>query len=205
MPQFTSGATPFTSIGYFVENSFLNKAPGNITGFLKPSRFGASFRPPRGIFGSDTELLGNMLRDNIESIEVPALNVAQQDAPFPLAQQITDRSVSNFSAVFYESAEMQIFLNMYKWVNASVSHYDDDNNYSRRYLDDVKGEIDIVPITLNGEVSRIKHTLTFVRPTQVQPVQFNIGSENEVAKVTVSFAYRYHTMVQNGNVIEPTI
>lgn len=190
----SSSSTPYTSIDYFVQNSFLGKAPPNDTqGFLKPSRFGIKFTLPNGIFGANNkQIIEDFLTDNVESIDIPSITLTENQVA--LRHQLTDRTTQDITAVFFESPGMSIKHAMWTWINTAIQRDSDIANFSRKYLDEISGQLEIIPILRDGEIATRTHKFDYVFPISTNPFQFNIGTDNEIGKMTVRFKYRYHTI-----------
>jgi len=199
-----SSNTPYTSIDYFVQNSFLGKsAPNDTKGFLKPSRFGVKFTLPNGVdFDANKTTIEDFLTDNIESIDIPSINLTEQQVA--LRHQLTDRTTQEITAVFFESPGMSIKHAMWKWINTAIERESDSNNFSRKYLDEIRGQLEIIPILRDGQIATRIHKFDYVFPIATNAFNFNIGTDNEVGKMTVRFKYRYHVIeaVTAGESIE---
>lgn len=191
------GLSNFTSIDHFLNNSFLGKGANSLyPGFLKPSRFGVTFDLPSIIFGTDILNIQNYLSDNVISAEIPAFDVPIEDTP--LRQSFGSRSTTSMSINFFEDAIMSVRHTMWKWIDFTVKHQSDTDNFERHYLDEVKAAISIVPILLDGNMAPIKHFFDYIFPVAVNPMTFDISDENTVGKTTVTFKYKYHSMGGDG-------
>ena len=190
--------TNYTSIDYFIENSFLGK-PGfaNHTGFLRPSRFGVTYELPVIVFENYNTTITNVhsfLTDNTLSMEVPGFELT--DAQTPLRHSIENRNTGNISVTFYEDVNLSVRTAMWHWMDFIVRHRADDDNFERHYLDDIQGSITCIPLLPNGKMASRKEVFKYVFPTVINPVNYDTSEENIIGKTTVTFRYRYHYVDQ---------
>lgn len=190
----------FTSIDYFINNSFIGKpAKSGFPGFLKTSRFGARFELP-SVFGNESSTnVQEYMTNNIASFEIPGFNLSEEETP--LRHSLIRRSVGTITAVFYEDPIISIENAIFKWMNTIITHNSDTDNFQRQYLDDIKGTIRLFPLLLDGDVAPRNHLFSDVFPTSVSPVTFDISDENSVGRVTVTLKYRYHIIEENFGIV----
>lgn len=196
--------TPFTSIDYFLHNSFLGKkAPnGGEKGFLRQDRFKVEFELPTVVATSDhgnevfpgysSTDIAQFLSDNIITIEAPSFTLAEEETP--LRHNITRRTTDVFTVTFFEDPTLSVKNVMWNWIDKIVRQKADNDNFERHYLDEIIGKIKIKPIKYDGNTSNRYDVLDYVFPRATSPITYDIGQENEVGKISVTFKYRFHYM-----------
>jgi len=186
----------FISIDYFVNNSFLGKGgKRGFPGFLKPNKYGVRFVLPTDNTIDFSETINNIqdfLSDNIISIDIPGFVMG--DSPAPLSQILERRVTGDISVQFYEDASMSVRNAMWEWMNATIKHKSDTDNFERKYIDDIKGKIEVIPILHDGNMAPRMDVFDYVYPVSIGPTSYNIGDENSVGKIPVQFKYRYHNI-----------
>lgn len=195
MPEFKPG---FTSLDYFINNSFLGKAaPGDERGFLRTSRFAAKFTLPVNVeFLTGETVSKNVIEDfmesNVKSMEIPAVTITE--AKVGIRTHIGDRNPSDITITFFESPGLSIHDSVRNWINDIVDLRSDSDNFARKYLDDVTAIIELFPILGSGSRANRKQVFTDVFPISVNPIQLNIEEDNIVGTTVVRFRYRFHTV-----------
>lgn len=196
MPEFKPG---FTSLDYFVNNSFLGRAaPGDEKGFLRLSRFAVRFTLPPALefltenAGASTQVIQDFLESNVKSMDIPTVSVSHSQ--IGLRTQIGDRGPTDLSITFFESPGWSVHDVMRNWINETVDWRSDIENFNRKYLDEIKGGIEVFPLMGSGQRGTRKQVFSDVFPITINPISLNIEDDNTVGTVVIRFKYRFHTV-----------
>tara|TARA_B110000196_G_C20712701_1_gene460418 strand:- start:6 stop:593 length:588 start_codon:yes stop_codon:yes gene_type:complete len=96
----------------------------------------------------------------------------------------------NIEATFYADKYMRERQFMEYWQNLAV----DPISHTAGYYDDYVGKMHIYQLGSDSEVNRDMPTYAIealdVYPTTIGPVEYSYGKSNEIARVTVGFAYK---------------
>lgn len=174
-----------TSIDDFISNSFLNSE-----GFLKPSRFEIEFDRLPEFLGNTAEI-NNIMKFNIVSVGLPPFSIQEADNN-PLRHRIVMRNTDNISMQFFESKDISIKDLMFNWIDEMVRHRSNIDNFQRRYFDDITASLRVYPLKPDGTRTARYDRFLDVFPVSAGQIQYDIGDENNIGKIDITFKYRFH-------------
>jgi len=189
----------FASITNFVDNSFYNTD----VGFLKPSRFETKWNKLPTVGGySDME---SKLQQNIETISTPGFSISASEHAYN--NKFTERDFGGtITATFFESGNLELKSYFWNWMEMIQGKQDQKKLSQRSYFVDIVGSLEVSPILnrvdykteLDINKNR-KEVFGEVFPTNVDGYSFNVGSDNEITKISVSFKYRFYKIVKSND------
>jgi len=181
--------TDFGKIKRFIDNSYVR------TGFFKPSDFEVEFidRSVVNTFGLTANIF-TILSENIKSIEVPSFALEMDVTPY--RHRFGRRTPGDITMAFYDSSNLEIRRNFFKWINGMIQENSDTNNYLRKYFDDCIVDIRVKHILPGGNLSSESMWDYFydVYPISTSAVSYDTSNENELGTTTIQWKYRYHTV-----------
>lgn len=178
--------TNYTNIDYFIQNSFLNTP-----GLLRPSRFKLTWITPPNIGAVNITLLEN----NVYEVTTPGISIETSYLPINRIN-VGRRREETIKMSFYESQNLDIKRQIYEWISFMVDLRDDENNFIRHYCDDFYSKFKVSPITNAGQTP-LSEVFVDAFPVSVSETVFDVGKDEEFGSVSVTFAYRYHTIEEN--------
>jgi hypothetical protein len=188
----------FTSLDYFIDNSFLGRAaPNDEKGFLKLSRFGVLFVLPGDVnFSTQTnvskDVVEEFMENNVKSIDIPSVTLSESRVV--TRTHIGDRNPTDITITFFESPGLSIHNSVMNWMNEIIEFKSDIDNFRRKYLDEVTARVEVFPLMGDDSRGQRKQVFSDVFPVSINPIQLNIEADNEVGTVAIRFRYRFHTV-----------
>tara|TARA_B110000285_G_scaffold231805_1_gene301341 strand:+ start:37 stop:702 length:666 start_codon:yes stop_codon:yes gene_type:complete len=146
--------------------------------------------------------LGQQINLFCHSIEMPGHDLqtqAQQHGSAPSRTMVTSHGFEgNITASFYLSDDLREKVFFETWQKMAVSN----STHKANYYDDYIGEMEIFQLSHQGDSNNIlgrfldREIATYgikvseVFPEQIGSIQYDYGSTNTIAKLSIQFAYR---------------
>ena len=147
-----------------------------------------------GVLRNLTQTIGRQVNIHCDSVSMPGRDL--QSTPIKYGTDVERDMVTghgfagNIEATFYADKYMRERQFMEYWQNLAV----DPISHTAGYYDDYVGKMHIYQLGSDSEVNRDMPTYAIealdVYPTTIGPVEYSYGKSNEIARVTVGFAYK---------------
>ena len=147
-----------------------------------------------GVLRNLTQTIGRQVNIHCDSVSMPGRDL--QSTPIKYGTDVERDMVTghgfagNIEATFYADKYMRERQVMEYWQNLAV----DPISHTAGYYDDYVGKMHIYQLGSDSEVNRDMPTYAIealdVYPTTIGPVEYSYGKSNEIARVTVGFAYK---------------
>jgi hypothetical protein len=147
-----------------------------------------------GVLRNLTQTIGRQVNIHCDSVSMPGRDL--QSTPIKYGTDVERDMVTghgfagNIEATFYADKYMRERQFMEYWQNLAV----DPITHTAGYYDDYVGKMHIYQLGSDSEVNRDMPTYAIealdVYPTTIGPVEYSYGKSNEIARVTVGFAYK---------------
>lgn len=189
-----------TSINKFIENSFLKKP-----GFAKKSRFELTVDPTdesKGNIFGNFGIESDMLKYNLISITLPEITLQDNAAPF--SHGITRRGApGNISLRFYESESLDIKRFFTRWVEQFNITFNWRQYEVLNFFDDLILNMTVSHLATSSSIKDENRRVDYFEgcfPLSVGNIDYNIGSENELATIDVTMKYLFHTVTTQDTI-----
>ena len=138
--------------------------------------------------------IGRQINIHCDSVTMPGRDLVQQDVQYgsDVKRQMVQAHTyeGNISATFYADKFMRERQFMEFWQNLCV----DPVTHTAGYYDDYVGKMHIYQLGADSEEDRDMPTYAIealdVYPATIGQVEYSYGSNDQIAKVTVQFAYK---------------
>ena len=146
------------------------------------------------VLNSLNQTIGRQVNIHCETVNMPGRDLVQQDVQYgsDVKRQMVQAHTyeGNISATFYADKFMRERQFMEFWQNLCV----DPVTHTAGYYDDYVGKMHIYQLGADSEVDRDMPTYAIealdVYPATIGQVEYGYGKSNEIARVTVEFAYK---------------
>ena len=140
------------------------------------------------------QTIGRQVNIHCDTVTMPGRDLLQQEVQYgsDVKRQMvqTHTYEGNISATFYADKYMRERQFFEMWQNLCV----DPISHTANYYDSYVGKMHIYQLGSDTEVNRDMPTYAIealdVYPTTIGPVEYSYGKSNEIARVTVGFAYK---------------
>ncbi len=172
----------YTTIEHFADKSFLNTP-----GLLRSSRFRVEWtKMPKTL-----QTFVNSITENVQGVTTPGFSIETVNTP--LRTGIARRRIETVKVVFYESEDLDLKGLFYKWISMAAEHKSQAENFARMYPAQFMCDLTVKNIKTNGSTGTVE-VFTDVFPTGITEMTYDVTQDEQIANITVTFAYRFHSI-----------
>lgn len=178
-------------------------------GIAKTNRFETRITMPKILNNANKTDLQTMLTLRCESANIPGVTITTTDIQrygYGLTEKVpTNVATGDLTCSFIGDADGSIYKLFYRWLAgiikwdeypnlAGKSSYNNLRPYEHEYKSEYQGLINIITYSENDD-KLISYDFFDVYPVGIGEIQYNWGSNDELVRIPIQFAYSYFKVV----------